>query len=213
MLSLTSAVACGTFHPVTEAEFTVRDRTSQSKIKVFFVFCFHRCVSLRRTTWATTESWACACAGSLREEVPAKAPAGEARQRESSSSVGPAGKPSWSTIIRRERGTKEHCVCSSGDIYICASSVSVESPPGDRTLRDKQGTSCVARSVFWRPVILCVQVLAVPGDLLEKVFKRWDSRGILPCGSQTSSSHPVYVVRTTGADLPRRRAIRALALV
>lgn len=47
---------------------------------------------------------------------------------------------------------------------------------------------------------VCVQVWAVSGSLLETVFTQWDSRGTLQCRSQVSSSHPVYIVRTTGAD-------------
>ncbi|XP_036935202.1 uncharacterized protein LOC119008697 [Acanthopagrus latus] len=42
------------------------------------------------------------------------------------------------------------------------------------------------------------QVSGISGSTLETVFIQWDSRGTLQCDSHLDSSHPVYVVQTTG---------------
>lgn len=45
-----------------------------------------------------------------------------------------------------------------------------------------------------------MQVLAISGSVLETVFKQWDPQGIVQCNSHLNSSHPVYIVQTTGGD-------------
>lgn len=47
-------------------------------------------------------------------------------------------------------------------------------------------------------VIVCVQVSGISGSVLETVFKQWDPQGTLLCSSHLNSSHPVYIVQTTG---------------
>ncbi|KAM3615726.1 uncharacterized protein V6R79_006907 [Siganus canaliculatus] len=43
------------------------------------------------------------------------------------------------------------------------------------------------------------KVSGISGSVLETVFKQWDSQGNLVCSSHLNSSHPVYIVQTTGS--------------
>lgn len=49
-------------------------------------------------------------------------------------------------------------------------------------------------------LIVSGQVSGVSGTVLETLFKQWDSQGTLLCNIHLNSSHPVYIVQTTGGD-------------
>lgn len=49
-------------------------------------------------------------------------------------------------------------------------------------------------------VIVCVKVFGISGSMLETVLKQWEPQRTRQCNSHLNSSHPVYIVQTTGGD-------------
>lgn len=59
---------------------------------------------------------------------------------------------------------------------------------------------CCRDPIMPNAVIVCVQVSGISDRELKTVFTQWDPQGTLLCNSHLNSSHPVYIVQTTGGD-------------
>lgn len=57
---------------------------------------------------------------------------------------------------------------------------------------------CCSDLLMTNSVIVCAQVSGISGSMLETVFKQRDPQGTLLCNIHLNSSHPVFIVQTTG---------------